>query len=627
MKKIAVYDPWPNEASAEKEFLARLKHCVESKGGELLILSPESGNVPTGLEFVLHLDPTNSSPIKDVKNYLLLWIPPSFVTHFDYAQFHFNMGLFDKIFSVWPNKLSAHADIFLFPFEKNVERCLVVPSTPQDYMLAPFDFSTSPFIFYAGVNSEMIKWEHGRKVLANHGRFFDLFKELDSSTPIKFFGPSTFGGLPTWDGFSQYSGFIPFDGKSIIYEINKCGVVLVIHSESHKTYDMPTNRLFEACAGGAIAIADKLDFIVNNFGDSVLYIDQSLSIPLGQQIKDHLKWIQDNPEKARQKVIKAQQIFLSKFTLDIALKTILAAHEKPIATDKTFNIERPISNLCVVVFEKNGQPFSLSPNFHQSIDYKVFTDDPLNVTSKIPSVSYHPKSHFFDTDFLKNLAAKYSHFTVIDSAQNLLGSSLDIITKLDRRPGTALFIPYLSEKNKILGSKTNFSPKDIAPALPSTDLRLFLSDTYPWYHLEQSPIVKYPTSSFIFPTTVLRNERIELLKSFNIEESITLFFLIECLACQISIENSFTMPLWSAQQRVNLRNLADHCRIIYDLFIYDRRLTPEFLNELRAQPVAPPAYDPHDDPVVFFRLARAFLLNLKIAKYLKPLNWLYKKIK
>lgn len=626
-KKIAVFDPWPNEASAEKEFLARLKHCVEGQGGELLILSPENCAVPSDLEFVLHLDPTNSSPVRNVKNYILLWIPPSFVTHHDYSQFHFNIGLFDKIFSVWPNKLSAHADIFLMPFEKRVEQCLIVPSTPADYLHEPFDFTQPTFIFYAGVNSERIRWDHGRKVLANHGRFFDLFKELDISAPIKFFGPATFGGLPTWDGFKQYSGSIPFDGKSIIQEINKCGVVLVIHSEAHKIYDMPTNRLFEACAGGAIAIADKLDFIVNNFGDSVLYIDPTLKVPLGQQIRNHLKWIQDNPKEAKQKVIQAQEIFISKFSLDITLETILATHEKSKSSDTNHKTEKAKAKLCCIVFEKNGNPFSLPKHSHDSIDYRVFTVDGKNADSNLANVSYHSKSEFFDKDFLNNLATSYSHFSVIHPDQDLVGSIPEILTKLDQHPQTALFVPFLSESNKTLGSKTSFDAKDICPALPSADLRLFISDTYPWRDLEKSPLVRYPTSSFIFPTSVLKNEKITFLQAFNMGENIVLFYLIECLASSLPIQNSMTKPLWSSNQKMHLRNLADDSRIIYDLYIYDHRLSPEILNELRARPVPPPSHDPNDDPAIFFRLARAFLLNLKIAKYLKPLNWLYKRIK
>ena len=73
---------------------------------------------------------------------------------------------------------------------------------------------------YCGIN-----WE---KLTGKKGRFDELLKKLDENNLISIYGPEIFHGIRPWEGYRNYKGEIPFDGISMIKEIAKCGIALVI---------------------------------------------------------------------------------------------------------------------------------------------------------------------------------------------------------------------------------------------------------------------------------------------------------------------------------------------------------------------------------------------------------------
>lgn len=164
----------------------------------------------------------------------------------------------------------------------------------------------NPTIFYAGVH-----WDGG-----HHD---DLFSELYGRLPLSVYGNPTKWGFVGED----YKGTIPFDGRSVVDEIARCGVALSLHSTAHRTESIPSMRLFEAASAGAIIISDSIDFAKQEFGDSLLYIDSSLGASAGaKQISAHMAWIRSNPEAARSLAASANAIFRRRFSLEAQLKLL-----------------------------------------------------------------------------------------------------------------------------------------------------------------------------------------------------------------------------------------------------------------------------------------------------------------
>lgn len=118
-----------------------------------------------------------------------------------------------------------------------------------------------------------------------------------------------------------YRGTIPFDGESVIRRIQEAGVALVLHSDDHLLSATPSSRIFEAAAASAVIISDLNPFVIENFGDSVLYIDQTASgLEMAQQIDAHMNWIQAHPEEALSMAERAHQIFETHFLLEEQLQ-------------------------------------------------------------------------------------------------------------------------------------------------------------------------------------------------------------------------------------------------------------------------------------------------------------------
>jgi hypothetical protein len=159
-------------------------------------------------------------------------------------------------------------------------------------------------IFYCGSN-----WDRTRK-----GESYKrLFARLDQTGDISIYGPPK-----AWKCTPRsYRGFLPFDGQSTIKAMQECGIVLVLHSESHIKGNSPTARIFEAAAACCVVISDRHPFVMEEFGDSVLYIDQESSPEaLFTQIEDHLAWIHSHPSEAQDLAFKCHRIFEDRFTLE-----------------------------------------------------------------------------------------------------------------------------------------------------------------------------------------------------------------------------------------------------------------------------------------------------------------------
>ena len=154
-------------------------------------------------------------------------------------------------------------------------------------------------------------------------RYQLLFKLLDKSNYCNCYGSLDNERIYP----NSYRGTIPYDGVSVINKYSLSGVNLVMHSDLHIQHRMPSSRIFEAAASSSVIISDLNPFVLEHFGDSVLYYDQTKNgRTMFNQINNHMKWILSNPDEALDKAHRSHQILQEKFLLENQLLNLLDMH-------------------------------------------------------------------------------------------------------------------------------------------------------------------------------------------------------------------------------------------------------------------------------------------------------------
>lgn len=148
---------------------------------------------------------------------------------------------------------------------------------------------------------------------------------LSEVVPMKVYGSyNTFSYLTNK---KVYDGYIS-PGADNFKAIKNSGIYLLTHSDMHIQESNPSIRLFEAVAAQAVIISDKHPFVIEHFGDNILYFDQNADANTKHaQVKKHVEWIINNPERARAMAAKAHDIFIKNFTLEKDLIRIAKMHE------------------------------------------------------------------------------------------------------------------------------------------------------------------------------------------------------------------------------------------------------------------------------------------------------------
>lgn len=333
MKKIrfGVIDTWPwGVKNAESEVINRMKVAAENIGAELICVTKEGFLVdehfqrtderidPSALDFILSMH-YEDIKMQDAFHYHVLWNPPKITLQYDlYHLYAKNIASHDDYLIYDDGGMSNHLKTLLSDHPRDLSDASSLTASFSKTAAIEPQIPENPVLFYCGVN-----WE--RFISGAESRHSGLFALLDKQEDVNLYGPEH-----SWDGYRRYRGSIPFDGTSLINEIHQCGVVLALSSDYHYRAGAATNRIYEACAGGAITISDTNRFIKNHFGDSVLYIAYDKKHPdkMFTQIRMHLDWIKQHPDQAFEKAQKAQQIFLEKFSLEKQLLDIISNHSK-----------------------------------------------------------------------------------------------------------------------------------------------------------------------------------------------------------------------------------------------------------------------------------------------------------
>ncbi len=333
---IGIINPWPGDMSAEAEVLTRFRRAAEENQIECVYLD--------GFGHVLNRDNQTAtkdyvdakklsfaisthyetSKILDAFHYHTLWNPPEIPLNLDYYTDRVtdNYIMNDDFLIYDSGGMSNHLRSMLMNCPRTLDGASsLTASFPKSAMLEPK--LDEPTMFYCGMN-----WE---KTVSGTNRHEGLFKLLDGTGNVKFFGPErveAWGGLKPWEGYKCYQHSIPFDGFSILKEINDCGICLVLSSDIHRRAGSATNRTYEACAAGAVIISDDNEFMLRNFKDAALFITYNRNNPgdTFRQIMEKYDWIMSHKDEALGLARKAQEIFKERFCLDVQLQTILENH-------------------------------------------------------------------------------------------------------------------------------------------------------------------------------------------------------------------------------------------------------------------------------------------------------------
>lgn len=335
---MGVVNPWPGDLSAESEVLTRINRSAKEAGIKCTLLS-DWGHIlkeedqkktddlvdATQLDFVFtthYLTPK----VMDSFFYHALWNPPEIPLNLgEYNQYVTNNYLMNDDYLTYDmGGMRNHLQTILMNKPRSIEETsMLTASFPESCMLEAR--LENPKMFYCGMN-----WD---KLVNHQNRHEGLFKLLDETGKVKFFGPDVmrnWGGMRPWEGYRCYQYPIPWDGFSILNEINECGVCLVISSDIHRRAGAVTNRAYEACAAGAVIISDNNEFMQKYFADAALFIYYNKNDPQDtfNQIMEKYNWIIEHREEALDMVKRAQQIFREKFALDKQLLHIVSNHSQ-----------------------------------------------------------------------------------------------------------------------------------------------------------------------------------------------------------------------------------------------------------------------------------------------------------
>lgn len=335
--RIGLINPWPNVQGAESEALTRIKYAMNHMGLDAVIVECNGYRLddyqkPTGIkykgsdfDFVISFN-YETPKLLDCFYYYTLWSPPEMALRLeDYAgRLSNNLMMNDDYLSYWHGNMESHIKSICWGGCREINlngASSLVASFDRSLMLKPN--LNEPVMFYCGMN-----WE---KVDGEAIRHNELFKLLDATGKVKFFGPEKvngWGNIKPWDGYKCYMGSLPFDGSSLLKELNRCGICLVLSSDIHRRSGAATNRTYEACAAGAVMISDDNPFMLHYFKDAALFINYNKNDPQDtfRQIMEKYEWIISHKEEACILAECAQKIFAKEFAVDVQVRNVLLNH-------------------------------------------------------------------------------------------------------------------------------------------------------------------------------------------------------------------------------------------------------------------------------------------------------------
>jgi hypothetical protein len=382
--RIAIQNPFFGQFVAETELSRRIYLAAKTIGWEAAEVATSAQVKAVDPDFVILLH-NNSPKLGNYPTYGCIWSPPSF---------------FEGTEQFVKNTISC--DGYLIA-SKVTERWLhhLLHNTPKVFFNAPFYPShcrteyqspnlEDPRLVYIGSN-----WDGAR--------FQALFEGLDAQAYM-----DVYGNAEGWKHLQfAYKGALPYDGLSVLNTLNQAGVGLCLHREEHRRAELPSMRIFEIVASGAIAICGDHPFIRSAFGDTVLYIDPDADIADQiNQISQHILWIKDNAAEALAMSQAAHTIFSERYSLEKLLLGILPYHDQLIKNKGFFNVQANARSTVQYIIP-------ISSNNLQTI--KLTLDSIAQQTYKNTQAIFVKTNHELDVDAMVQDYAQKISLQVIDS--------------------------------------------------------------------------------------------------------------------------------------------------------------------------------------------------------------------
>lgn len=339
--KIALLDSWPNlTESAELEFIKRFTIAASNLPGiqaHRVVTSDDIYDLQPDAVLCSH---EYSRKLTEFPTIGLLWSPLSFFVDDEYRRA--SVLSYDG-YVVGNETLRNYVSDITFgrPIGKPTGPGLFLPTTYRTGYNSLRQV-TRPSLCYLGVH-----WDGSR-----HGR---VFEELVKRDIIRVYGPGS-----SWSAYpNNYGGMIPFDGKSVQETIARHGVALCLHKKEHRQQNTPSMRIFEALSVGALPICDQIEFARTELGDIALFVDTTKSPrAIVDQIQEHLNWILNNPQEARERADRGKAWFDKNWCLEEKILSTIIPTIEEVRSQGRFNyraVEKIKPPSCEVIIRTGGR--------------------------------------------------------------------------------------------------------------------------------------------------------------------------------------------------------------------------------------------------------------------------------
>jgi hypothetical protein len=303
---IAIHNPFAGSQVAETELSLRMSKAFAALGHAAREVSTPDDINACAPDFVLALHPL-AAKISSFPTYGCMWSPSSYLRGEPLQQK--NIQTYDGYFCGSAAIAQWIAELLKF-HPKSADLGLLLPSAGWSEFAPSVALQAGDAtVAYFGSN-----WDGERHR--------EIFEALDGRGVVTVHGRNG-----AWDFLRHsYGGVVAFDGGSVVDAIARCGVGLCLHSPAHLAQGIPSMRIFETVAAGAVAIADRHPFIERHFGGCVLYLGNGSAAARAQELIRNLDWVRSHPEESVKMAARAHAV-LRQFSLESMLDRVVKAHD------------------------------------------------------------------------------------------------------------------------------------------------------------------------------------------------------------------------------------------------------------------------------------------------------------
>jgi phosphoglycerol transferase len=278
---IALINSWPNLVdSAEVAFIRRFREAAEKLGHRAFAVVTSDDIAACHPDFVIALNEI-SPKLTGFPTFGAMWTPP--------LLYHREPRRLRSILS-YDGYLVGSTPIR--SYLKDVEFSLGMEKPKSDFLFLPTaSFEDPP-------QRQRARWELGYEVPGG-----DDCPERDLVAALEAAGllvRSPSGQGTEGEGSGEH------------------GVALCLHTDEQRDADVPSTRLFEAAAAGAVIVTDELAFARRVLADAALYIDPRAGrAEAVEQVRRHLAWLNEDPTRGERLAAGAREALRGEFDIEI----------------------------------------------------------------------------------------------------------------------------------------------------------------------------------------------------------------------------------------------------------------------------------------------------------------------